>query len=143
MCIRDSPMDKAILRKWLKCGYIFNKQMFPTEEGTPQGGIISPTPVSYTHLDVYKRQLLILHFSFPSCDLWGLQFSAKVKRPSQSCQYRLTLRMSRKNLPLRCQEMWIRDSRGDTQVTCLPIRFGNLHTTHGVRMVFTIINGSY
>lgn len=47
--------------------------------------------------------LLILHFSFPSCDLWGLHFSAKVKRPSQSCQYRLTLRMSRKNLPLRCQ----------------------------------------
>ena len=47
--------------------------------------------------------LLILHFSFPSCDLWGLHFSAKVKRPSQSCQYRLRLRMSRKNLPLRCR----------------------------------------
>ncbi|EXZ76063.1 reverse transcriptase family protein, partial [Bacteroides fragilis str. 3-F-2 len=33
--LANIPMDKAILRKWLKCGYIFNKQMFPTEEGTP------------------------------------------------------------------------------------------------------------
>lgn len=36
-------MDKAILCKWLKCGYVFNGELFPTEEGTPQGGIISPT----------------------------------------------------------------------------------------------------
>lgn len=36
-------MDKVILHKWLKCGFVFNKQLFPTEEGTPQGGIISPT----------------------------------------------------------------------------------------------------
>ena len=37
------PMDKTILRKWLKCGAVFNGKLFPTEEGTPQGGIISPT----------------------------------------------------------------------------------------------------
>ena len=36
-------MDKEMLRKWLKCGYVFNDELFPTEEGTPQGGIISPT----------------------------------------------------------------------------------------------------
>lgn len=36
-------MDKEILRKWLECGYVFNGELFPTEEGTPQGGIISPT----------------------------------------------------------------------------------------------------
>ena len=32
-----------MLEKWLKCGLIFKKELFPTEEGTPQGGIISPT----------------------------------------------------------------------------------------------------
>ena len=37
------PMDKVMLRRWLKSGFIFNRQLFPTEEGTPQGGIISPT----------------------------------------------------------------------------------------------------
>ena len=41
--LNNIPMDKVMLRKWLKSGFIFNKQPFPTEEGTPQGGIISPT----------------------------------------------------------------------------------------------------
>ena len=41
--IENIPMDKTVLRKWLKCGAIFNGKLFPTEEGTPQGGIISPT----------------------------------------------------------------------------------------------------
>lgn len=37
------PMDKAVLRKWLKAGVIEGRHLFPTERGTPQGGIISPT----------------------------------------------------------------------------------------------------
>ncbi|KAA8476849.1 RNA-directed DNA polymerase [Arcticibacter tournemirensis] len=37
------PMDRDILQKWLKCGFIFKGERFQTEEGTPQGGIISPT----------------------------------------------------------------------------------------------------
>lgn len=36
-------MDKTILHKWLKAGYVEEGQLFPTEAGTPQGGIISPT----------------------------------------------------------------------------------------------------
>lgn len=41
--LNNVPMDKEILRKWLKCGFVFKGEVFPTEEGTPQGGIISPT----------------------------------------------------------------------------------------------------
>ena len=37
------PTDKVMLCKWLESGFVFNRQLFPTEEGTPQGGIISPT----------------------------------------------------------------------------------------------------
>lgn len=37
------PTDREILRKWLKAGYVEDRQLFPTEAGTPQGGIISPT----------------------------------------------------------------------------------------------------
>jgi RNA-directed DNA polymerase len=37
------PMDKVILQKWLKAGFIDKKKLFPTEAGTPQGGIVSPT----------------------------------------------------------------------------------------------------
>lgn len=36
------PMDKAILRKWLKSGYMEKHVFYETETGTPQGGIVSP-----------------------------------------------------------------------------------------------------
>jgi RNA-directed DNA polymerase len=42
MC-RHIPVDTAVLQKWLGAGYIENRTLFPTEAGTPQGGIISPT----------------------------------------------------------------------------------------------------
>ena len=35
-------MDKAILRKWLRAGFIEMGRLFQTTAGTPQGGIISP-----------------------------------------------------------------------------------------------------
>jgi len=41
--IENIPLNKIILRKWLKAGYMENKRLFPTTKGTPQGGIISPT----------------------------------------------------------------------------------------------------
>ena len=36
------PMDKVMLGKWLSAGYMEQKTLYPTNEGTPQGGIISP-----------------------------------------------------------------------------------------------------
>ena len=33
------PMDKTILRKWLKAGSMENRRLYPTEEGTPQGSL--------------------------------------------------------------------------------------------------------
>lgn len=36
------PMDKAILRQWLKAGFIEKDVFQRTTKGTPQGGIISP-----------------------------------------------------------------------------------------------------
>jgi RNA-directed DNA polymerase len=43
--LNNIPMDKLILKQWLKCGFIKGKsnKIFPTKSGTPQGGIISPT----------------------------------------------------------------------------------------------------
>lgn len=35
------PIDKIILRQFLKSGYIETQKLFPTEMGTPQGGTIS------------------------------------------------------------------------------------------------------
>ena len=36
------PMDRVILRKWLKTGYMEKHVLHETTDGTPQGGIISP-----------------------------------------------------------------------------------------------------
>ncbi|MDR0309610.1 MAG: reverse transcriptase N-terminal domain-containing protein, partial [Candidatus Methanoplasma sp.] len=41
--MENIPMDKPILRQFLKAGYVFKERLFPNEEGTPQGGVISPT----------------------------------------------------------------------------------------------------
>lgn len=39
--LANIPMDKNILKQFLKAGFIYQRELFPTEEGTPQGGIIS------------------------------------------------------------------------------------------------------
>ncbi len=36
------PMDTGILQKWLKAGFMEKHALYRTEDGTPQGGIISP-----------------------------------------------------------------------------------------------------
>lgn len=36
------PMDKGMLDKWLKAGYMEQNVLYPTASGTPQGGIVSP-----------------------------------------------------------------------------------------------------
>lgn len=41
--LNNIPIDTKILKKWLKCGVIFKGELFRTDEGTMQGGIISPT----------------------------------------------------------------------------------------------------
>lgn len=54
--IENIPMDKKILQQWLKAGFVENKQLFPAEQGTPQGGIISPTLANMT-LDGLENML--------------------------------------------------------------------------------------
>jgi RNA-directed DNA polymerase len=48
------PMEKAILKKWLKAGYMEQHILHPTEAGTPQGGTISPVLANMT-LDGLER----------------------------------------------------------------------------------------
>ena len=59
------PMDKQILRKWLKSGYMEKGVYHDTEAGTPQGGIISPVLANMV-LDGLEAHLLA---KFPR-DIW-------------------------------------------------------------------------
>jgi RNA-directed DNA polymerase len=36
------PMDRQLLRQWLKAGFLEKHAWFATTEGTPQGGIVTP-----------------------------------------------------------------------------------------------------
>jgi RNA-directed DNA polymerase len=49
-------MDKKMLRKWLEAGYVEKGVLYPTREGTPQGGIISPVLANLT-LDGLEKKL--------------------------------------------------------------------------------------
>src|SRR6266481_2172854 len=56
------PMDRAILRKWLKSGYVDQHIFHETTEGTPQGGIVSPV-LANCALDGLER---VLKEKYPS-----------------------------------------------------------------------------
>lgn len=51
------PMERQMLRQWLKAGYMERTMRFPTEQGTPQGGIISPVLANMA-LDGLEQTLL-------------------------------------------------------------------------------------
>ena len=55
--LQNIPMDKVILKKFLKAGFIENETKHPTELGTPQGGIISPT-IAVMALSGLERRLI-------------------------------------------------------------------------------------
>src|SRR5437588_8688475 len=42
------PMDRALLERWLKAGFLEKHAWFATTEGTPQGGIVSPALANRT-----------------------------------------------------------------------------------------------
>lgn len=61
------PMDRMVLRKWLKSSYCEGMSFYPTKGGTPQGGIISPTLMNMA-LDGLQS---LLERRFPSTTVQG------------------------------------------------------------------------
>lgn len=46
--LENIPMDRKILKQWLRSGFIEKKDFYKTIAGTPQGGIISPVLANLT-----------------------------------------------------------------------------------------------
>src|SRR5215471_17570215 len=60
--LANVPMDRTILQKWLKSGYMDKHVLHETTEGTPQGGIASPALANMA-LDGLER---VLKEKYPS-----------------------------------------------------------------------------
>jgi RNA-directed DNA polymerase len=46
--MNNIPLDKKMLRAWLEAGYLESGKLYPTLQGTPQGGVISPVIMNMT-----------------------------------------------------------------------------------------------
>jgi len=53
--MENIPIDKRILKQLLKAGFIYKKKLFPTQTGTPQGGILSPIMANITLDGIEKK----------------------------------------------------------------------------------------
>ena len=69
--IKNVLTDKLMLQKWLKAGYVYQNELFPTEAGTPQGGIASPALANMT-LDGLEA---MLSARFPKSKQSGLKMN--------------------------------------------------------------------
>ncbi len=51
------PMDSKVLKEFMKCGYVYNKKLYPTADGTPQGGSLSPL-LANVYLNEFDQEFL-------------------------------------------------------------------------------------
>lgn len=59
--LENTPMETKVLKSWLKSGFLDAGKFFTTEEGTPQGGVISPTLSNHVLNGMYD----VLRKAFP------------------------------------------------------------------------------
>lgn len=66
--LENTPMETKVLKSWLKAGYLENSYLHDTDEGTPQGGVISPTLMNLTlnGLEDYLKNTFKPGYSFSS-----------------------------------------------------------------------------
>ena len=70
------PMDRVMLQKWLKAGFVDQQGLYPTEAGVPQGGIASPV-IANLALDGLER---LLKTHYPSTTERGRQAKVNLVR---------------------------------------------------------------
>ncbi len=69
--MRNIPMNRSVLTQFLKAGFIFDEKLYPTDMGTPQGGLVSPILANMT-LDGVEA---ILSRHFPKRKVYFIRYA--------------------------------------------------------------------
>ena len=69
------PTDKRILKEFMKCGYINKGKLYPTTEGSPQGGVISPTYANMV-LDGMEPMILNVYWRSKVKKTFGVKYNS-------------------------------------------------------------------
>ena len=75
------PTLRRQVRAWLKSGVLDDKKLFPTEKGTPQGGVISPLLANIA-LHGMEEEIKKLSETFDMKEKRGRQMAKRDKRKS-------------------------------------------------------------
>ena len=69
------PTDKRILKEFMKCGYINKGKLYPTTEGSPQGGVISQTYANMV-LDGMEPMILNVYWRSKVKKTFGVKYNS-------------------------------------------------------------------
>jgi len=108
------PTLRRQIRAWLKAGVMDGKELFPTFEGTPQGGVLSPLLANIA-LHGMENEIKKLADSFDMKESRGRQMSKRDKRKSVNViRYADDFVILHEDLSIvqKCQEViseWLKD----------------------------------
>ena len=71
------------IKCWLKAGVLDGETLFPTKEGTPQGGVISPLLANISLHGMEQR----INKAFPRREVWSKGKRIGYKNPAYFCRY--------------------------------------------------------
>jgi len=101
--LNTAPTTRRQIKSWLKSGVLDGKTLFPTREGTPQGGVISPLLANIALHGMEQR----INQAFPKKELWSKGKRVGRQNPAHFIRYADDFVVMHENLEVvqQCQEI--------------------------------------
>ncbi len=81
--LKTFPTLRRQIRSWLKSGVLDGKTLFPTQKGTPQGGVISPLLANIALHGMEQR----INQAFPKKEIWSKNKVIGRRNPAHFVRY--------------------------------------------------------
>ena len=81
--LNTAPTTRRQIKSWLKAGVMDGKTLFPTPEGTPQGGVISPLLANIALHGMEQR----INQAFPKKEIWSRGKRVGYQNPAHVIRY--------------------------------------------------------